>query len=182
MPSSCLECTSWGSRGTRTGFAVSTPHRRSSHMFDVDGPKSDRPIQYLSTCWPPCTKSLPLILCAARRVLGSWGTMSKCLLVFSPTKLTVEIGADLVALFCLQVVALRASRLEKVGALLAVTCGSCQFGGFPSNVNRRLSVRSGWKASFDGAHNISCRTSNVCAVRASNAFEWDPRHSAKPGV
>jgi len=49
------------------------------------------------------------------------------------TKQTVEVGADLVALLSLQVVALLASGLEKVGALLSVACegvGSAHIFGF----------------------------------------------------
>lgn len=43
------------------------------------------------------------------------------------TEEAVEVGADLVALIGLQVVALLAASLEEVGALLGVTCDACQF-------------------------------------------------------
>jgi hypothetical protein len=132
--------------------------------------------------------------------------ISKCIpLVFRPTNLTVEVGTDLVALLGFQVVALRASGLElkairirisiclrvkkehndkeplgirtRLAPFLLSPVGQ-SVRWFPSHENRRQSVRSGWKASFDSVHNVSWRTSNVCALRVFNAFEWDTRHSA----
>lgn len=55
---------------------------------------------------------------------------------------TVKVGADLVALALLQVVALRAASLEEVGTLLVVTCDGLSVSGV-SVVPRRQLHRPG---------------------------------------